>query len=53
MFCATNGCVYSDSKEWHFLLKMDDNLIFFKCDTNKNVTKMDVIIKGALLYDIW
>jgi hypothetical protein len=44
MFYATNECD-SDSKEWCFLR----NWMVTKktCDTNKNVTKMDVIIKGV------
>jgi disulfide bond formation protein DsbB len=41
MFCANNECD-SDSKEWCFLPKW---MIAQKCDTNKNVTKMGVIIK--------
>jgi hypothetical protein len=53
MFYATNECD-NDSKEWHFLLKWMINVFYKKkCDTNKNMTKMDVIIKGRLLYDFW
>jgi hypothetical protein len=44
MVCATNECD-SDSKEWYFLpFKWLPKT--FVCDTNKNVTKMGVIIKA-------
>jgi hypothetical protein len=46
MFCVINECD-SESKEWCFLLKQ---IITKKmCDTNKNVTKMGVIIKGFII----
>jgi hypothetical protein len=44
MFCAINQCD-RDSKEWYFLpFKWLPKT--FVCDTNKNVTKMGVIIKA-------
>jgi hypothetical protein len=44
IFCATDECD-NDSKKWCFLLKW---MVTKKlCDTNKNVTKMGVIIKGV------
>jgi len=44
MFCATNKCD-RDLNKWCFLLKW---MVTKKmCDTNKNVTKMSMIIKGV------
>jgi hypothetical protein len=44
MFCATNKCD-NDSKNWYFLPKQ--TITKNKCvNTNKNVIKMGVIIKG-------
>jgi hypothetical protein len=43
MFCAINECD-NDSIKWCFLPKYDGYQKM--CDTNKNVTKMGVIIKG-------
>jgi hypothetical protein len=45
MFCATNECGSSDSKKWHFFIKMDGYQKM--CDTNMHVTKMGVTIKGV------
>ncbi len=48
IFCATNECD-RNCKEWCFLLKW--MVTKRNYDTNKNVTKMGVIIKGV--YYIW
>jgi hypothetical protein len=44
IFCAINKCD-SDFKEWHSFTKMDGYQKL--CDTNKNMTKMGLIIKGV------
>ncbi len=50
MFCAVDVTI----KNWCFLLK---EMVTQKklCDTNKNVTKMGMIINGVLLYlfQVW
>ncbi len=46
MCCAINECD-NDSKKWCFLLKTDDYQKM--CDTNKNVTKIDVIKRGFIV----
>ncbi len=46
MFCATNECD-SDSKKCCFFLSKMNGYQKKMCNTNQNVTKMDVIIKGV------
>jgi len=45
MFCATTNECDNDSKEWCFLPKK-------MSETNKNVTKMGVILKGVYYIDL-
>ncbi len=55
MFCAISECD-SDPKEWCFLPK--SMITKKKCDTNKNMIKMGVIIRRVycitkLIVDAW
>jgi hypothetical protein len=58
MFCATNECD-SEPQEWCFFPKsMITTQKKKSCDTNKNMIKMGVIIKGVyciinLIVDAW
>jgi hypothetical protein len=46
IFCATNECDSGSTKSC-FLSK---RMVTKKCDTNKNVTKMDMIINGVTIF---